>query len=357
MAKPARITIPTEPIGSIPRPAALIERVAKGDSEDPALFEDAVRDTIERFEATGSPVVTDGEQWKYFDFATYCVHGAANIAPDGFTIAFADGHTRRLPRLTRGPFRYQRYADRFLDSARRYAHVPVKQAVISPSALSLMYPAEPIADYSREQFIDDLLREHETEVRRCLKGGAHKVQLDFTEGRLAVRVDPSGNLLNSFVDLNNLALSRFSPEERRRIGVHTCPGNDLESTHSADADYAELLPSLFQLKAGNFYIALAGERDRRHVLQIIRRHLKPDRRIFVGVIAPIDPRIETAEEVRDRVLEASEYIPVEQLGTTDDCGFSPFFDNGCTSRDTAFAKIMARVRGTAMAAELIGARA
>ena len=357
MVKPALITIPTEPIGSIPRSAALIEKVAQGDSDDPAVYEDAVRDTIERFEATGSPVVTDGEQWKYHDFATYCVHGAANLAPDGFTIAFADGHTRRLPRLTRGPFRYQRYADRFLEGARRYAHVPVKQAVISPSALSLMYPAEPIADYSREQFIDDLLREHETEVRRCLQKGAHKVQVDFTEGRLAVRVDPSGNLLNSFVDLNNLALSRFSAEERRRIGVHTCPGNDLESTHSADVDYAALLPSLFELKAGNFYIALAGEPDRRHVLEIIRRHLPPGRRIFVGVIAPIDPRIETPQEVRDRVLEAAEYIPPGQLGTTDDCGFSPFFDNTATSRDTAFAKIRARVRGTAMAAELIGARA
>jgi len=359
MAKPVPITIPTEPIGSIPRPADLIERVAKGDSEDPSLaplYEAAVRDTIERFEAAGSQVVTDGEQRKYFNFATYCVHGLANTAPDGFTIPFADGHTRQLPRLTCGPFRYRRYADSYLDVAMRYAHVPVKQAVISPSALSLMYPAERIRDYSREQFIDDLLREHETEIRRCLNKGACKVQVDFTEGRLAVKVDPSGHLLNSFIDLNNLALSRFSPEERRRIGVHTCPGNDLHSTHSADVDYAELLPSLFALKAGNFYIALAGERDRRHVLEIIRKHLRPDRRIFVGVIAPIDPRIETPEDVRDRVLEASEYIPIGQLGTTDDCGFSPFFDNTSTSRDTAFAKIQARVRGTAMAAELIGAR-
>jgi len=359
MAKPAPITIPTEPIGSIPRPADLIERVGKGDSEDPNLapfYEAAVRDTVERFEAAGSPVVTDGEQTKYHNFATYCVHGLANTAPDGFTIPFADGHTRRLPRLTRGPFRYRQYADRYLDLAMRYAHVPVKQAVISPSALSLLYPAQGIRDYPREQFIDDLLREHETEIRRCLKKGAHKVQVDFTEGRLAVKVDSSGHLLNSFIDLNNLALSRFSPEERRRIGVHTCPGNDLDSTHSADVDYAELLPSLFALKVGNFYIALAGEPDRRHVLEIIRKHLRPDRRIFVGVTAPGDPRIETAEDVRDRVLEASEYIPVGQLGTTDDCGFSPFFDDTSTSRDTAFAKIRARVRGTAMAAEMIGAR-
>src|SRR5258708_7497780 len=117
--RPRRVTltIPTEPIGSIPRSAALIASVAQGDSDDAALYEDAVRDTIERFEATGSPVVTDGEQWKYHDFATYCVHGAANLAPDGFTIAFADGHTRRLPRLTRGPFRYRQYADRHLDIA------------------------------------------------------------------------------------------------------------------------------------------------------------------------------------------------------------------------------------------------
>src|SRR3989440_2408498 len=358
MVKPVSLTIPTEPIGSIPRPIDLIERVARGDSEDPdfaPLYEDAIRDTIELFEATGSPVVTDGEQRKHHNFATYCVYGLPNMAPDGFQIPFSDGHTRRLPRLTRGPFRYRRYADCYLDVAMRYSHVPVKQAVISPSALSLMYPAETIRDYSREQFIDDLLSEHETEIRRCLKKGAHKVQVDFTEGRLAVKIDPSGYLLNSFIDLNNLALSRFSPEERRRIGVHTCPGNDFDSTHSADVDYAELLPSLFELKAGNFYIALAGEADRERVLKIIRTHLKPQQRIFIGVIAPSNPHIETPEEVRDGVLEASEYIPIEQLGTTDDCGFSPFFDNTSLSRDAAFAKIRARVRGTEMAAKRIGA--
>jgi len=72
------------------------------------------------------------------------------------------------------------------------------------------------------------------------------------------------------------------------------------------------------------------------------------------VIAPSNPHIETPEEVRDRVLEASEYIPIEQLGTTDDCGFSPFSDNTSTTRETAFAKIQARVLGTALAEKVIG---
>jgi 5-methyltetrahydropteroyltriglutamate--homocysteine methyltransferase len=351
--------IPTEPIGSVPRPPGLIAAVARA-GEDArelgSLFEEAVRDTVERFEATGSPVVTDGEQRKYHNFWTYSVHGLPNTSPDGFRIPFAAGHTRRMPRLTAGPFRYRRYADSFLDNARRYAHVPVKQAVISPSALSLMYPADGIEGYSRDAFLDDLLREHETEVRRCLEKGAHVVQIDFTEGRLAVKIDPSGQLLNSFIDLNNLALSRFSPVDRRRIGIHTCPGGDCDSTHSADVDYAELLPSLLELKADNFYIALAGETDRVRVLKIIRTHLKPQQRIFVGVVAPIDPRIETPEEVRNRILEAARYIPVEQLGTTDDCGFAPFSDDTSTSRDTAFAKIRARVLGTALASRELGVR-
>src|SRR3977135_2413274 len=136
MAARTPITIPTEPIGSIPRPLDLIERVAKGDNEEPNLdprYEEAIRDTIERFEETGSPVVTDGEQRKYHNFATYCVHGLPNTAPDGFKTPCADVHIRRLARLTSGPFRYKRYADAYLDVAMRYAHVPVKQAVISPS--------------------------------------------------------------------------------------------------------------------------------------------------------------------------------------------------------------------------------
>lgn len=338
----------------------LIKAIAEsGDYADPALeplYQEAIRDTLAEFEETGSPVITDGEQRKYHNFWTYSVHGLSNTVPDGFKIPFAAGHVRRMPRLTAGPFRYRVYADRYLDFAKQYAHVPLKQAVISPSALSLMYPAEDIPGYSRQEFIDDLLGEHETEIRRCFEKGAHKVQIDFTEARLAVKLDPSGNLLNSFIGLNNLALSRFSPEERQRLGVHTCPGGDLDSTHSAEVDYAELLPSLFELRAGNFYIALAGEKNRGRVLEMIREYLKPDQRAFVGVVSPIDPRVDTPEEVRDRVLEAADYIPLKQLGTTDDCGYAPFSDDTSTSRETAFAKIRAWVQGTRLAEQILEKR-
>ena len=353
------MAILTEPIGSIPRPAQLIEAgqdVAAGrisDGDYARLADAAVRETIAEFEASGSPVITDGEQGKP-SFATYPLAGLAALAPDGVLIPFADGHTRQLPRLTAGPFRYAHHADGYLERALRYAHVPVKQPVIAASALSLVYPPDGIEGYPWEAFLADLVREAAADIRGALGKGAHSVQIDFTEGRLAVKLDPSGQLLASFIDLNNQVLAQFSAQERQRIGVHTCPGGDQDSTHSADADYAALLPGLFSLNASTFYIQLASEPDRPRVLRSIAEHSRPDQRIFVGVIDPIDPRIETAEEVRDRVLEAAGHIEPARLGTCDDCGFAPFGDDTSTSRETAFAKIRARVEGTHLAATELG---
>jgi 5-methyltetrahydropteroyltriglutamate--homocysteine methyltransferase len=351
--------IPTEPIGSIPRTADLLAAMrahAAGriSAEQLKIAEEsALRDTISRLEETGSPVITDGEQTKP-SFATYPLSGLGNLASDGVVIPFADGHTRQLPKLTAGPFRYGVHAVTFLKAAQRYAHRPVKQAVISASALSLLYPQNAVAAYSRDSFIEDLVSEAERDIRECLSAGAACVQIDFTEGRLALKLDPSRGVLNAFIELNNRVLDRFSLAERQRIGVHTCPGGDHDSTHSADVDYKGLLPGLFRLKVGRFYVQLASEVDRRRVLTTIRDLLEPDQILFVGVTDPINPKIEGPDVVRDRVLEAAEFVPLESLGTTDDCGFSPFADDTSTSRETAFAKIKSRIEGTAMAAKILG---
>jgi len=351
--------IPTEPIGSVPRSPELLAAMSaheEGRLDARALadvVDQAVAETIKALEAAGSPVVTDGEQGKP-SFATYPIAGLEDLSPDGVVIPFADGHQRQLPHLTAGPFRYQQHADSFLKQALTHADVPVKQAVIAPSALSLLYPADGIDGYSREQFLADLADQAEADIRGCLDAGAHKVQLDFTEGRLSLKLDPSGGVLDAFIALNNQVLDRFDDAERARIGVHTCPGGDQDSTHSLDVDYAGLLPQLFRLHVGSFYVQLASEPDPERVLAVIAEHLPAGARVFVGVTDPIDPRVETPEQIRDRVLTAARHIPLEQLGTCDDCGFAPFADDTSTSRETAFAKIRARVEGTALAAEQLG---
>jgi 5-methyltetrahydropteroyltriglutamate--homocysteine methyltransferase len=349
----------TEPIGSIPRPPSLIKAIQASQSgqisreELDAAFAAAIEDTIARLEQTGSPVITDGEQTKP-SFATYPLSGISDLAPDGVVIPFADGHTRQLPRLTAGPFRYGVHAGSYTKTARGYAKVPLKQAVISASALSLLYPADGIAGYPREAFLADLINEAEADIRGALDAGADTVQIDFTEGRLSLKLDPSGGLLRSFISLNNQVLDRFTPVERERIGVHVCPGGDHDSTHSADVDYAGFLPDLFQMNVSRFYLQMASEPDRKRVLQQVGKLIRPNHTVFIGVIDVINPAVETAAQVRDRVLEAAMILPAAQLGTCDDCGFSPFADDTSTARDVAFSKIRARVEGTALAARELG---
>jgi methionine synthase II (cobalamin-independent) len=381
----AETGIPTEPVGSLPRPDKLQAAYADYDAgkiDKPQLEteqEAAAKDSIERGEATGAPIISDGEQW-WSSFATYPVTDtlagtglADHLGPGGQYFAiFADGHYRQLPKLVGGPFRYKTFAADTLQRSIKLASRPMKQAVIAPSMLALLYPLdEEISGYSRDQFESDLVDECEKDIRRAFDAGAARVSIDFTEGRLALREDSRNpwtgrGMLPHFVGLINGVLDRFTPEERANIGVHTCPGGDRDSVHSADVPYSALLPSLFELNAGYFLMQCRSERDRETVYKLVGEHSREDANgvpqvVFVGVINPQNPRVESAQEVCDELVAAAKHIPKERLGATDDCGFSPFsidekplHGSADYARDIAFQKIENRVAGTKMAAEKLG---
>ena len=258
---------------------------------------------------------------------------------------------RQLPVLTGGPFEYQNLAGAYVERAKKFTDRPVKQAVIAASAMGLLYPQAGIDGYSQEQFIADLVAQSTADIQSCFDAGADSVQMDFTEARLALKLDPSGGLLQQFIDLNNAVFANFDDEQLQRIGVHTCPGGDHDSTHSADVDYTDLIPTFLNLNCGRFFMQMASEADPAPALASIGANIKPDQRVYVGVIDVCNEQVESADTVCERVMAAAQHIPVDQLGTTDDCGYSPFSDDVATSRDTAFAKITARVEGTKMAAE------
>ena len=381
----AETGIPTEPVGSLPRPEKLQAAYAEYDAGQidkqqlESEQEAAAKDSIERGEATGAPIISDGEQW-WSSFATYPVTDtlagtglADHLGPGGQYFAiFADGHYRQLPKLVGGPFRYKTFAADTLKRSIKLASRPMKQAVIAPSMLALLYPLdEEISGYSREQFESDLVDECEKDIRGAFDAGAVRVSIDFTEGRLALREDSRNpwtgrGMLPHFLALINGVLDRFTPEERANIGVHTCPGGDRDSVHSADVPYSALLPSLFELNAGYFMMQCRSERDRESVYKLVGEHSRDDANgvpqvVFVGVINPQNPRVESAEEVCNELVAAAKHIPKERLGATDDCGFSPFsidekplHGSADYARDIAFQKISNRVQGTKMAAEKLG---
>lgn len=294
------------------------------------------------------------------------------VADGQYFAIFDDGHHRQLPRLVSGPFRYQTYAYDNLRLSLPYASKPMKQAVIAPSMMYLTYPlTSSIPSYSKSEFEADLISECVKDIRGCFSAGARRVSIDFTEGRLASKNDPrnpwtGAQLLAKFIELNNVVLKHFTPAERVNIGIHTCPGGDCDSVHSADVPYHSLLPHLFAINAGYFLIQLASEPDKASVLreigQTIRRDADGVKQVaFIGVVNPLDPRVETPEEIRDGLVEASRYIAKDQLGATDDCGFSPFsidvkpkHGSPDWARDIAFRKIESRVKGVRMAGEALG---
>nr|WP_040505363.1 hypothetical protein [Leucobacter chromiiresistens] len=368
--------MPTEAVGSLPRPASLQRAVLDAeaglvDAETLRGEQDrAVRDTLERFAETGSPLVSDGEQRRQ-SFSSYPLGTsfAGDVREGPVFAVFADGHHRVIPSLARGPFRFRSWAADDVAAARPLTRLPLKQAVVSPSMLSLMVPAEGLGDYSRDAFLDDVVAGCAEDIRRSFAAGASRVTIDFTEGRLALRRDlrapwAGPEALGGFIDLINRVLAELAPEHRAAVGVHTCPGNDHDSAHSADVDYAALIPELFQIEAGYFLVQAASEKEPDRVARLVGRQLRQRARtaaaprVLLGVTDPTSPKLETAPEVRDQLVRAARFIPAELLGSTDDCGFSPYLidekpKHGSPdfARDVAFAKIAARVRGTRLAQE------
>ncbi|MCJ1335848.1 hypothetical protein MMC09_001122 [Bachmanniomyces sp. S44760] len=379
--------IPTEVVGSLPRPEYLQKAYADYDAgtikrQDLIKAQDkAAENSIKNMIETGEPLVTDGEQ-RASSFATYPITDtlggtglASNLAADGQYFAiFDDGHHRQLPRLVQGPLKYKTYAYDNLSASIGYAHGhPMKQAVIAPSMLYLLYPLNnTIEGYSKEQFVADLVSECEKDIRGCFKAGAKRVSIDFTEGRLASKKDPrnpwtGADLLKTFIDLNNRVLSKFSPSERKNIGIHTCPGGDCDSVHSSEVPYSSLLPSLFAINAGYFLIQCASETSKENIYKQIGQTIRADadgvkQVAFVGVNDPLVPEIDSVENIKNQLLTAAKYIPHDQLGATDDCGFSPFSIDTKPkhgkgpdfAREVAFAKIKNRVEAAKRASEELG---
>ena len=378
--------IPTELVGSLPRPMKLQEAYQAYDDGKidfaalQAEQDKAAEDSIRRLEETGETYVTDGEQ-RESSFATYPITDtlagtglADNLAGDGqFFAIFDDGHHRQLPRLTGGPFRYKTFASEFVEKNKAIASKPVKQAVIAPSMLMLLYPLEGEIDgYSREQFLDDLCDEVEKDIRQAFAAGAVRVSIDFTEGRLANKNDSRNpwtnkDMLQEFIDLNNRVIDRFSPRgaqehrhphlPRRRHGLGALQGGALREAAEQDVPAQRgLLPHPVRERGGQgerlqaVRAVLARRRQRRAAGLLHRRH------------QPARPGGRDARAgARPSCSPAAKYIPKERLGATDDCGFSPFsrdekpkHGSPDFARDIAMQKIANRVKGAAMASEELG---
>ena len=131
--------------------------------------------------------------------------------------------------------------------------------------------------------------------------------------------------------------------------------------------YSELLPSLLEMNAGYFLMQLASEKDKPSVYTQIGKHIRRDANgvkqvAFIGTTNPLDPEVEAPEMVAADLEGAIRCgIPKDQLGATDDCGFSPFsihvkpkYGSPDFARNIAIKKIAVRVKGAKVLSEKFG---
>ena len=283
-----------------PRPATLQEAYADYDAgkiEQGRLSRRSrtprSRTRSSAYEATGSPIISDGEQrWSSLrdlpDHRHARRHRAgadASAAGGQFFAIFADGHGRQLPQLDRRAVPLHHLRGRHADEVDRLRDRPMKQAVIAPSMLALLYPLkDPVDGYPRGRVRG---RRWSTSARRTSARrsppGAARVSVDFTEGRLATRDDPRNPWTGrrTAAALHRADQPRdgplHAPRSGANIGVHTCPGGDRDSVHSADVPYNEPAAGRCStINAGYFLIQLASERDKDPVYESIGKNLRDD---------------------------------------------------------------------------------
>ena len=249
----------------------------------------------------------------------------------------------------------------------------MKQAVIAPSMLALLYPLkDPVEGYSREEFEAALVDECEKDIRQAFAAGAARVSVDFTEGRLATREDPrnpwtGAGLLPHFIELINRVMARFSAEERTNIGVHTCPGGDRDSVHSRrralqQPAAARCSTSTRATSSSSWRPSATATRSTRPSARTSARTPTALRRWPTWAPPSRSRRGSSrAQEIADQLIRAANFIHKNQIGSTDDCGFSPFSidekpNHGSPdyAREVAFGKIKSRVEGSRMAADKLG---
>lgn len=365
--------MPTEPLGALPQPSSLLAAYAAYEAGTISMralehrHDAAVREAITRQEEIDQPVNSLGDPPRP-PLATYSMADAfaetalaSGKGPSGqFHAMFAGAapYCNPRPTLDSDARRYEA-----LSRSVEYAQAPLKQAVVAPSMLALLYPTDdPIDGYSREQFEEDVVQECAAEIRKAFDAGAARVSIDCTESGLATCRHPhdpwTSSGLPRVIELNNRVLACFSEEQRARIGVQTSAGATRTTGTEETVPYRDLLPEMFKINAGYFLIQLASERDKDPIFESIGQYSGDDQMCYLGVTVTQSLRAESPHEICDMLIRAADFIPKERIGSTDDCGplpgakprrWSPDFE-----RELAFQKIAARVEGTRMAAARLG---
>jgi 5-methyltetrahydropteroyltriglutamate--homocysteine methyltransferase len=331
------MTFHSEVVGSLLRPTYLVEarkqlETGELNAADFKVIEDrAVNEAIALQEAAGIDVITDGELRRYA-FYGHLVEALAGFDKyGGWAIPFRDETGEEL--VLKRPVVVEKLQWKRSMCAEEWVYLrsrksrPGKVTMISAQQAAAYYDPEKSkgAYATRDAYLADIVDFSRREVEELIRLGCTYIQIDAPQ--YAALLDPQmregyrqrGNdpdkLIDVCIEMDNAIISNHPGIT---FGMHICRGNN-QSKFYASGDY-EPISRIFSRTF--FQRFLLEYDDARSGGFEPLRHVPEDRFVVLGLVTTKKPRLETAAELRQRIEEATRYIPLERLALSPQCGFA-----------------------------------
>ena len=331
-------------VGSFLRPERLKEARAKfNDGEITAEELERVENEeivalIEKEKELGLKSVTDGEFRRAFwhlDFLEN-LDGVELVEVDHFSVQFKDKDVKPKTLRIVGKVDFSEnhpFVKHFKFLKEHAGDTPVKLTIPSPSMLHLITQVReknyvPIERYKDNEalFFDDVVEAYRKALQCFYDLGCRNIQLDDTSWGEFCALDKREayeargfdleKIARDYVDVINRVIE-WKPEDLV-VNMHICRGN-FRSTWFSSGGYEPVAKTLFgHCRVDGFF--LEYDSDRAGDFTPLR-YIK-DQKVVLGLITSKSGDLEDKDEVIARIKEASQYVPLEQLCLSPQCGFS-----------------------------------
>jgi 5-methyltetrahydropteroyltriglutamate--homocysteine methyltransferase len=339
----------TDVVGSLLRPAYLLDARERHERRElsPAEFkriEDrAVDEAIALQEAAGLDVITDGEMRRYafFGHLVEALEGFDKFA--GWSITFRDGagHEAALKRpvvVEKLRWRRQMSVEEFTYLRGRTSRT-VKVTLVSAQQAAAYYdPDKSLGAYAtRDAYLADLVDFTRREIDELRRRGCQYVQIDAPQyaalldetmrGGYRQRGSDPDRMIDANIELDNAIIAGHTGVT---FGIHICRGNH-KSMFYASGGYDRIAAQVFQ--RARFDRFLLEYDDARSGTFEPLRHVPDDRTVVLGLVSSKTPRLESVAELRARIAEAVQVVPLERLALSPQCGFASTHEGNSLSQD------------------------
>ena len=299
------------------------------------IEDEAIAETVKQVESIGMQAVTDGEfrrDYFHLDFlqelAGVTVRGGieanpnAKPAEDGFKppVLSVTGKLKHVKDIQVADFNY----------LRSVATQTPKVSIPSPTMVHFRGGRKSIDINSypdMDIFFHDLAAAYRQEIDHLYRAGLRYLQLDDTN--LAYLCDPKmraaavdrgedpNELPRTYAALINSVIDHC-PEDLV-VGIHLCRGN-YRSTWFAEGGYEPVAEILFsEINVDGYFLEYDDERSGDFAPL---RFVPPNKKVVLGIISSKTPALENRDDLCKRIDEAAQYIPLENMGISPQCGFS-----------------------------------